>query len=300
MYLKIKNVLTNFKIFTKKHKNYRNQKYNSKETNKEQIFLKIYKTNKINKYMENKEKNTLTKDTSILLIPAKYTTAINIPKKVLDIIPERVILFSSVQFLHQLTEIETQLKKENKKVITVKSKNFLYEGLISEKGQLLGCNAEKFDSNNHGDEFDAFLYIGDGIFHPKALLVNNKKDIYCYNPKTDKLEILKKETYDDIQKRAKGAMLKFLTNTNIGMIITTKRGQNSSKRAEILRKKILQRWPEKKVFVFLCNELNFQELENFNFVDIYVNTACSRIGHDDTIRSPKPIINIGDVEEILK
>jgi 2-(3-amino-3-carboxypropyl)histidine synthase len=167
----------------------------------------------------------------------------------------------------------------------------------------LGCNSEIFDAKNattRYENFDAFLYVGDGIFHPKALLVNNRKDIYCYDPKTKKLNILKKELYDDIAKRTKGRVLKFLTSKNIGMIVTTKRGQNSGKRAELLKENILKKWPDKKVFMLLCSELNFSELENFNFVDIYVNTACSRIGHDDTIRSPKPIINISDVEELLK
>jgi diphthamide biosynthesis enzyme Dph1/Dph2-like protein len=62
---------------------------------------------------------------------------------------------------------------------------------------------------------------------------------------------------------------------------------------------VLKKWPEKSIFTFLCNEISFSELENFNFIDIYVNTACSRIGHEDTIRSPKPIINIDDVEGLL-
>ncbi len=253
--------------------------------------------------LENSKKITETKNTSIVFIPAKYTKKISIPKKILDKIPTKLILFSSVQFLNQLQEIEKQLEASNKKVLMVKSKNFLYDGLISEKGQLLGCNMETFDTKNallNGEDFDAFLYIGDGVFHPKALLVNNFKDIYCYNPKTEKLEVLKKEVHEEIKKRTKGAILKFLTSKNIGLLITTKRGQNSSKRAELLEQKILKRWPEKKIFTFVCSELNFGELENFNFVEIYINTACSRIGHDDTIRSFKPIINISDVEEILK
>jgi len=238
--------------------------------------------------------------TSIVLIPAKYNKKVIIPKDIIDKLPDRLMLFAAVQFLDQLTDIERQLESKNKKILMVKSKNFLYDGMIAEKGQLLGCNAESFDAANHGDDFDAFLFIGDGVFHPQALLVNNRKDIYCYDPKINKLKILKKEMHDDIQKRTKGNIIKFLSSKNIGMIITTKRGQNSSKRAELLREKILKRWPDKEIFMFYCNELNFSELENFNFIDAYINTACSRIGHDDTVRSPKTIVNIGDVEGLLK
>jgi diphthamide biosynthesis enzyme Dph1/Dph2-like protein len=139
--------------------------------------------------------NNILKGTSILLIPAKYTKKITIPKHVIDRIPNRLMLFSSVQFLNQISDIAKDLENSGKEILLVKSKNFLYEGMISEKGQLLGCNAETFDINNvllDKREFDAFLYIGDGVFHPKALLVNNQKDIYCYDPKIDKIEILKK------------------------------------------------------------------------------------------------------------
>ena len=238
--------------------------------------------------------------TSIVLIPAKYSKKIVIPENIIEKLPKKLMLFSSVQFLNQLPDIEKQLETEGKTVIMTKSKNFLYDGMISERGQLLGCNMDTFNVKNNGSEFDAFLYIGDGVFHPKALLVNNRIDVYCYDPKINKLKKLEKELHDDIVKKNKGSVLKFLTLNNIGILVTTKRGQNSSKRADILRDKILKKWPDKKVFIFYCNELNFQELENFNFVDVYVNSACSRIGHDDTTRSPKPIINIADVEGLLK
>lgn len=238
--------------------------------------------------------------TDIFLIPAKYCKKIIIPDNVIKKLPSRLMLFSSVQFLDQLPDIAAQLESHQKSILMIKSKNFLYNGMISEKGQLLGCNAENFNTANHGDEFDAFLYIGDGVFHPKALLVNNRKDVYCYDPKIDKLKVLDKELHDEYVKKTKGGVLTFLTSKTVGILITTKRGQNSSKRADKLRDDILKKWPEKKVYMFLCNEMNFSELENFNFIDIYINSACSRIGHDDITRSPKTIVNISDVEGLMK
>lgn len=234
----------------------------------------------------------------ILLIPGKYNKEIIIPDNVIEKLPEKIILFGSVQFLHLLPDVQKQLEKHHKKIMMHKSRNYLYEGLITEKGQLLGCNMEDFSAN--GEDFDAFVYIGDGVFHPKALLVNNEKDVYCYDPKIEKLKVLKKEMHKEYHTRIKVATIKFLNSRNIGMIITTKIGQGSSKRADILKKKIHDKWPDKKIFVFYANEINFQELENFNFIDMYINVACSRIGHDDTTRTEKPIINIADVEKLLK
>jgi 2-(3-amino-3-carboxypropyl)histidine synthase len=233
----------------------------------------------------------------ILLVPAKYSKEISIPESIIDKLPSKIILFASVQFLHHLPDIQKQLEEKGKHIEMHKSKNYLYEGLITDKGQLLGCNMENFAANNV--DFDAFLYIGDGVFHPKALLVNNEKDVYCYDPKINKLHILKKTMHKEYHTRVKVATIKFINAKNIGMLITTKIGQGSLKRAMMLKKKILDKWPDKKIFIFYANEISFLELENFNFIDIYINVACSRIGHDDTKRTEKSIINIADVEKLF-
>jgi len=251
---------------------------------------------------QNKSKSASKKAVTIF-IPVRYAEKIVVPSNIINRLPNKIMIFGSVQFLEQLSYIAKQLESAGKTVLMIKSKNFLYDGMISEKGQLLGCNAECFDddiSKNHDEGFDAFFYVGDGVFHPKALLVNNRKDIYCYDPKIGKLEVLRKELHDDIQKRRKGSVLKFLSSNNIGVIITTKIGQCNSKRADSVVARIYKKWPDKNIYTFICDELNFQELENFNFIDIYINTACPRIGYEDTVRSPKPIINIEDVEGLLR
>jgi 2-(3-amino-3-carboxypropyl)histidine synthase len=233
----------------------------------------------------------------VLLIPAKYTGEVVIPENIIEKLPDKLILFASVQFLNNLEDVAAQLEAKGKKTATYRSRNFLYEGLITDKGQLLGCNMEDFNARNV--EFDAFLYIGDGLFHPKALLVNNEKDIYCYDPKIGKLNVLEKSLHKEYHKKKKGSVIKFLSSKNIGILITTKIGQGTPKRAYMLKENILKRWPEKRVYMFYANEINFQELENYNFIDCYVNGACSRIGHDDTIRTEKPIVNIADAERSM-
>ncbi len=243
-----------------------------------------------------------------LFIPAKYTEKIIIPDSIIHKLPAKIVLFSSVQFLDQLKDVKKQLVQKNKKILSIKSKNFLYGGVICDEGQLLGCNLEVFDKkvnhkfdelNQKFDDFYAFMYVGDGTFHPKALLIKNRKDIYCYNPKSQKLEIIKKELHDEYEKKKKGAILKFLSSKNIGIIITKKPGQENIKRAEKLKQNIIKKWPNKKVYLLISDEINFNELENFNFIDIYVNTACPRIAYDDSIRTEKKLINLEDAEELI-
>ena len=184
------------------------------------------------------------KDYDVVLIPGKYTGKISIPDKVMKKLPEKIILFGSVQFLNQLPDVQKQLENGGKTVIMHKSKNYLYEGLTTDKGQLLGCNMENFSVKEGAGEFDAFLYIGDGVFHPKALLVNNEKDVYCYDPKIDKLAILDKKLHKEYSRRVQGAKLKFLNSKNIGLLMTTKMGQGSPKRAMRLKQKIIEKLME--------------------------------------------------------
>jgi diphthamide biosynthesis enzyme Dph1/Dph2-like protein len=44
--------------------------------------------------------------------------------------------------------------------------------------------------------------------------------------------------------------------------------------------------------------VEFQELENFPFIEVFVNTACPRIGLEDQKKFPRPVVNLADVEEL--
>jgi len=231
----------------------------------------------------------------ILFIPARYSKKIILPDDTIKRLPDKMMMFSSIQFADQLIDIQKQLAAKGKSIIMRKSKNYLYDGMSAEKGVLLGCNSEDYINF----DFKAFLYIGDGLFHPKALLVNNDKDVYCYNPINNELRILAKEIHEKCSKRAKGAMIKFLSSKNIGMLMTTKIGQSNPKRAELLRDRISKKWPDKKIFMFFANDIAFSELENYNFIDIFINMACPRISNDDYSRAEKPIINGSDIERFI-
>jgi len=73
-------------------------------------------------------------------------------------------------------------------------------------------------------------------------------------------------------------------------LITTKPGQNNLKKA--LELKSNDKYKDKNFYFFLDDTVNFAELENFNFIDCWINTACPRIAFDDSIKMIKPILNI--------
>ncbi|RMF07083.1 hypothetical protein D6764_00645 [Candidatus Woesearchaeota archaeon] len=209
--------------------------------------------------------------------PAKAKSRIKIPKNVLDELPQRIGLFTTVQFVESLQGIKEQIEKTGREVLLLRPPHSVREG------QLLGCGIKKFD-----ESIDAFLFVGDGRFHPLTLLLRNNQKVICYDPFTKKKSELTKKDVEYALKREKAGYVKFLSSKRVGVLISTKPGQNRRN----LAKKLKEHFPDKKFYYFLFDQLNFAELENFPFVECWVNTACPRIMIDDIRKFRKPVINI--------
>ena len=58
---------------------------------------------------------------------------------------------------------------------------------------------------------------------------------------------------------------------------------------------LLKKYPDKKFYFFVDNTISYGQLENFPFVEVWVNTACPRIGLDDQEAFRKGVLNLKDV-----
>ncbi|MGV8161734.1 MAG: diphthamide synthesis protein [Candidatus Nanoarchaeia archaeon] len=221
----------------------------------------------------------------VVHIEARLKGPVVLPEEVIKKLPEKIIVFTTIQLMSNLSVILKQLEESGKKPFVVKTNHTRHQG------QILGCNVEHFSSYTEKD-FDAFLYVGDGLFHPKALAWKNEgKKVYAFDPFAQKFSEIIGEDIEQIKKTHKAALSKFIMSSKIGVLITTKPGQYFMKKAQ----KLKEQYPDKDFFLFVDNTYNFSSLEDFPFVDVWVNTACPRIGFDDSIRLSKPIINIDDV-----
>ncbi len=218
-----------------------------------------------------------------LFIETRYEGKLDLPSGIILKLPPKIILAMPVQFIGFLNEVKSSLEKAGKKVALFQSRHGKYPG------QILGCDVFPV-INGHFKDFDAFFYVGDGKFHPTALLYKNNKPVYCYNPFNQKLEILNNNHFEKLEKRKKGLLAKFLASGSIGILTTIKPGQNQSQKVEKLRVKLEEEG--KRVFVFLADEINFSGLENFNFIDVWINTSCPRLVEDFKC------LNIDDLAEI--
>lgn len=214
-------------------------------------------------------------------VDVKYKTEVKLPKEYIDSLPKKIILFTTVQFIHQYDNLKRQLTDSGIEVITVRPKH------AWNKGQILGCSVEDWSKY----EVDGFAYIGDGLFHPTAILFRNDKPVHIYDPKIKKSKIISKEEISSILKKRKGALLTFYTAKKIGVLITTKYGQNR----EVA--KLEQLYPDKEFFYLLGDTIDFDSLEDFPFIECYINTACPRI-MDDHGKLPRPVLNIADLDKV--
>lgn len=224
----------------------------------------------------------------MFFIETKAKVDVDFPKRLAEKLPKRMCLAASVQFSHQLPQLQLFLEKNGKETSLLKARHSKHIG------QILGCGYSKmeFDAANT----DAFLYIGDGLFHPEALLLGSDKDVYTFDPFTKEFRKLGREWAHRIRKKEKGALLTFLHSDNIGVVVTVKPGQLG---VQVTLKNIFslpQKFPDKKFYYLVCDTIDFTQLRNFPFVQCFINTACHRM-LDDYDKFPKPVINI---EEVLR
>lgn len=200
----------------------------------------------------------------ILFIEAKYKGKINIDESIIKKLPKKLGLISSVQFAGHLEKIKKDIIKKNKKV-------FLKKGKQKYKGQVLGCDLSAADINA-----DAILYIGDGKFHPLGVAIKTGIDVFCFNPITNHFSKIDKKEIEKYNKRKKAAYINFLSSDKIGVLVSSKHGQNNLKQALNLKNK----FKDKQFYYFVFNTLDINQLENFPFVQAWVNTACPRLFDD--------------------
>ncbi|MBU1030203.1 MAG: 2-(3-amino-3-carboxypropyl)histidine synthase subunit [Nanoarchaeota archaeon] len=217
----------------------------------------------------------------VFFAEVSYENKVKLPRKLIGKLPKNIALFTTAQYLSQLYSWKKQLEKAKKHVILLETKH------TETPGQILGCNTEEFIA-----DFDAFLFVGDGVFHPQALILKNNKEVFTYNPSTKIDSKLTKEDVETIRKKVIGAKTKFLSSTEIGVIVTTKPGQTKLEKALELKK----RFPDKNFYFLIANNINPSEFENFPFIEMFVNTACERIAYDDQSKFRKPVLNLEDID----
>jgi len=203
----------------------------------------------------------------------------NIDFSPLDKLPGKTIsLVATIQYLDLIPKIKNYLEKQGKKIIIKQGADY--------KAQVLGCNSRAIDKNA-----DTILLLADGKFHALNNALQQNKEIYIFN--THKLEKITKQEIQKHKNKTKAKISKFLSYDTIGLISSTKPGQKYPNIIG-LKNKIEKLSEGKKAYVFQTDNLNISELENFQDIKIWINTACPGLAMDS-----EKIVNLVDVKKFI-
>lgn len=197
----------------------------------------------------------------VLFIEAKKKFQKPLIRK-LEGLPKQIHLLYTIQYKELAEELRKELEKKHK---------------VLGFDQVIGCSDIKLKASP--------LLVGSGKFHALQL-ADSGKEIYIYDE--GKISKIGKKEIENIKKREKGKLSKFLASENIGLLVSKKLGQNKIKEARNLKEKLEKKYG-KKFYMFLADTINLQELENFN-VDFFVNFACPGIGLDKDVINYKKLI----------
>ncbi len=194
-----------------------------------------------------------------LFIPTKIKSKIN-KSKILEIskkLPKNIVIAYSIQYKDIIEEIKKILSKNHKIIQVI---------------QVLGCSNPKFPKDTQ-----VIILISSGKFHAISLAKESKLPVFILE--NNKLEKIPKQEIESLEKKQKVSYMKFLNAEKVGILISTKPGQENIKKSIVLKNKL----KDKKSYLFISNEINSKEFENFPDIQSWVNTACPRLDFDSSI-----------------
>jgi len=195
--------------------------------------------------------------------PSSSISIAGLPKDV-----KELFLAYSIQYKQEAQIIKAKLESNGVKVIGFQ--------------QVLGCTKLKTSF--------PLLLIGSGKFHALNLALQNRV-VYIYNNSC--ITQVDQKELENLKQTRKNAINRFFVSNKIGILVSTKPGQENIKRAESLKTKIQLKFPEKQAYILISSHINTSEFENFD-LDIFINTACPGLINDNS-----KIINIDDILPFL-
>jgi len=220
---------------------------------------------------------------------------VNITEAVEKAIPllqgyQNIGLITTVQHIHHISAVSKMLTSRGFRVKLGKA-----GGHLRHDGQILGCDyttAERI----RGD-VDAYLYIGGGVFHPLGVTLVTGKPVVAADPYLNSATRMN-DLGRQLRRRRQATIAKAAGAKKLGIIVGLKTGQTNMQVAEEFKRKLEKRG--RSVTLLCLREITPEALDNFLAVDAFVNTACPRVGVDDSMNYRKPILTLAEAQRLLE
>lgn len=192
---------------------------------------------------------------------------------------QKIYLTGTIQYNPAVHEIDRALKEDKKDENSVIS--IVPQSKPLSQGEILGCTAPLLPRNS------ICIYIGDGRFHLEALMITNKEStFYKYCP-FSKIITVEEYDYSSLCRPKVEGKSYGLIYSDLGRQLNPKIFNGI---LEFLKKH------KKNVFLFYFqNEIKFDVLLKYNFIDVFVQCNCPRLSIDWGHCLPKPLLNPFDV-----
>ncbi len=194
----------------------------------------------------------------------------------------RIGFVTTAQFLDYVGEAKNFFEKKGISLLTK-------EGVRVVEAQVLGCNYSAVPTE------ETIIYFGDGLFHPLGIHFATQKKVIIVDPINDEIRELGKEKDTFLRKRIL-MIEKAKEAKHLGILVTTKMGQNRITIAEKIKKELEKKGKNARIY-------SMDYIEQSKLLgtkeEAYISTACPRIAIDDFVSYKKPIINAFEVRYLL-
>ncbi|MCW1294085.1 MAG: diphthamide synthesis protein [Candidatus Parvarchaeota archaeon] len=197
---------------------------------------------------------------------------------------KKVNLIGVIQYLDQMAYVKDKIK--DKEFVLLSSK---YRAAYP--GQILGCDQYAAEC----DDCDVILAFTQGMFHIMGVLMKTEKKVINVDVENENIEEMDEKLVQNYKKRMMQAIGIALNAKKVMFVESIKSGQTAG--AKDIKEKLAERGVE--VYTIVFDEINFQRLNEFRDVDVFINTACQRIAIDDMDKLEKPIVNVEDLRDYL-
>lgn len=218
-------------------------------------------------------------DVDIMIIPAYY-----IPQKQIDYLPlkekldeygwKAVGLAATIQHVKTLELLEDFLIENG------------FEPVKHNSGQIIGCNVNNIKKRRK--RYEGIVSLHAGFFHTHGMLLNIDAPILQLNPYTESLtEYTQVNRKQAIQRRF-NVLTMAKDARSWGIIGSSKIGQINAQIITKIKTKLNSQ--NKDIVTVIAENINPQNIDNFQWIDAWVVTACPRLALDDTIRFQRPVV----------
>jgi 2-(3-amino-3-carboxypropyl)histidine synthase len=200
---------------------------------------------------------------------------------------KKISLATNSQYLQSVQKVKEIFEFHGYEVIIGKGKGHLNDA------QVFGC--EFYPVHDTKDQVDAYLFLGQSMFHSASIAIVTQKPTYMLDPYFNEYS----EVSDIAQKLEKKALLSIYKAQDakiIGIIIGLKEGQFANIKALELKRLLEQEG--KKILLIAMTEITDERLLSFQDIDAFIQVACPRIGTDNHFH--KPVLSVPQAISLIK